>query len=79
MGDRKCILREVTLSTLRDWLNENRKKREGETRSDFTINDVKAYCDRGQLPRYLGGNRIEKVPSGGDPRVKVYNLIGNEE
>lgn len=66
------ILKSVTLSTLRDWLNANKKK-EGK-RSDFTINDVKAYCSRGRLPEYLGGNRIVKVKTD-DVRIKTYNLM----
>ena len=79
MGDKRWILGGVTLSTLRDWLNLNKEKQNTGKRSDFTINDVKAYCSRGRLPKYLGGNRIERVVSKKDARIKVYNLLANEE
>ncbi len=69
----KIILGGVTLSTLRDWLNENKKKNT-ESGKDFTIHDAKAYCARGRLPRHMGGNRIQRVPQK-DARIKVYNLL----
>ena len=78
--DNKFVLEGVPLSTLRDWLNENKMKTPVSTEGsgvakEFTIHDVKAYCNRGRLPKYLGGNKIEKVISKKDPRIKTYNLL----
>lgn len=70
----KFLLEGVTLSTLRDWLNENNKKKKNETIKEFTINDVKAYCRRGHLPKHMGGNKIMRFYHS-DPRIKVYNLL----
>lgn len=85
MGDNKFILEEVTLSTLRDWLNENKTKAvvnpcdASVVVKEFTIHDVKAYCNRGRLPKYLGGNKISKVISKKDARIKTYNLLKEDE
>lgn len=65
------LLQGITLTTLRDWLNENKRKDNGNA---FTINDAKAYCCRGKLPVYLGGNRILRAQSS-DERVKLYNVL----
>lgn len=69
----KFLLEGVTLSTLRDWLNKNNKKKT-ESGKDFTIHDVKAYCRRGHLPKHMGGNKIVRLYYI-DPRIKIYNLL----
>lgn len=69
----KFLLEGVTLSTLRDWLNKNNKKKT-ESGKDFTLHDVKAYCRRGHLPKHMGGNKIVRLYYS-DPRIKIYNLL----
>lgn len=77
MQKEKYILEEVTLSTLKDWLNENFKKREDCVITDFKLGDVIAYVRRGYLPRYIGGNKIETKVLKTDKRVKLYNVLKN--
>lgn len=71
MGD-KYLLKGVSLTGLKNWLNENKKKQTG---LKFTIGDVQQYAIKfKRLPKYLGGNKIEINPKD-DLRPRTYNLL----
>lgn len=63
------IPRKLTLTALTNWLNNNRSKKNNKP---FTISDVQGYIQRGRLPKYLGGERIELVKE--ISCVKLYNV-----
>ena len=79
MENKEYILQGVTLSTLKDWLTENFRKREDCIVTEFKLGDVIAYVRRGYLPRYVGGNKIETTTLETDDRVKLYNIVKDEE
>ncbi len=56
--ENKYFVRYETLTTLTKWLNAHfGEKKTGE---NFTIADTQQYINRGYLPAYLGGHKIEK-------------------
>lgn len=61
------VLQNVNQTYLVAWLNENKKKKSG---GNFTAQDVQGYIRRGQLPSYLGGNRITRI----SVFCKTYNV-----
>lgn len=66
--------KQLTLTGITYWLNENFKKQSG---NDFTTGDVQSYIRRGYLPKYLGNYiivRDKKLSS-----VKIYNVIKKDE
>lgn len=68
MGD--YILKNVHLTQLTNWLNENKKKASGKK---FTTSDVQQYIFKMQkLPEYLGGNKIEFACQ--EKHKRTYNL-----
>ena len=70
MSDSKFLIRNKTLTALTYWLNENYEK---QTQKPFTTTDVQKYIERGNIPNYLGGNRIVKDSS--ISGVKLYKVI----
>jgi hypothetical protein len=65
------ILKEVYLTQLTNWLNENKKKLSGKK---FTASDVQQYIFKMQkLPEYLGGNKIVCVSE--QKYKRTYNLM----
>jgi hypothetical protein len=74
--DKEYVLKEVGLTGLTRWLNDNKKKESGKP---FTTGDVQQYADKtGNIPEYMGGNIVEKneKPKKGvyDSR-QTYNLL----
>lgn len=66
------ILKEVTLTGLTQWLNENKKKQTGVA---FTTSDTQQYAHKvGHIPLYLGGNEIE-VNKRRNFKSTTYNLL----
>lgn len=63
----------LTLTSLCVWLTENKKKK---TNTPFTPQDTQLYIKRGYLPKYMGGNIIDRVK--GINSVKLYNICKNE-
>ena len=62
----------MNLTALRDYLNQNFKKRNGNL---FSISDTQGYISRGKLPAYLGASKIilnENVKG-----IKTYFLENN--
>ena len=54
--NKEYVLKEVSLTGLVAWLNENYKKQNGK---EFTVSDVQQYVSKtGHLPIYIGGNNI---------------------
>ena len=70
-GRRKYLFKNVTLSSLRDWLNKTVKRESG---GEFTMSHVQGYVKRRKIPEKFGGALIEKVPFE-DPRIKLYNVF----
>lgn len=57
---KEYVLKEVSLTGLVAWLNENHKKQNGKS---FTVSDAQQYaCKTGHLPIYMGGNNIQRHP-----------------
>jgi hypothetical protein len=55
---KKFVVEKKTLTGIVKWLNETYSKKK--TGQPFRINDVQHYIRRGNLPKYMGGNRIIK-------------------
>ena len=67
---KEYLVKGVTMARLSDFMNSNfGKKKTGEP---FSIWDVQGYCRRGFLPKYLGGNRIEKSEKSG---IFFYSVL----
>jgi hypothetical protein len=62
------VLSNVNQTYIVKWLNKEKAKKSGEK---FTSADVQGYVRRGRLPKYLGGNKIEKAGE----NCKSYNVI----
>lgn len=64
-----------TLTSLRNYLNSNFKKKTGK---DFTTSDVQSYIKRGKLPEYLliDGKEVNVEPANlnGVEGSKLYEL-----
>jgi len=60
-----------SLTGLTEWLNVTFEEKQ--TGKKFTINDTQQYITRGNLPVYLGGNKIVHDEQVTD--VKLYNVI----
>lgn len=61
------VLSNVNQVYIVKWLNKEKRKRSGEK---FTSADVQGYVRRGMIPKYLGGNQIERVGE----NCKSYNV-----
>jgi hypothetical protein len=67
----EIIAKNLNLSSMRDFMNENFCKRGG---GDFTYANVQLYVyQQKRLPKYLGKYRIEKVKE--ITSVNLYNII----
>jgi ABC-type transport system substrate-binding protein len=62
-----------TLTTLTEYLNKTFKEKV--SGQPFNTTDVEFYIKRKKIPKYLGGDRIEKIE--GIKGVKLYILIKN--
>lgn len=69
--DEKYLIKEVTLTRLVKFLNDEFKCKKNCTK--FKIPDVQAYISRGNIPSYLGGNIIESAKQ--DCGAKLYNVL----
>jgi hypothetical protein len=66
----ETVLKNVyNLTSLTKYLNN--KFGNKKTGKLFNTTDVQFYVIRGKLPKYLGGNKIEKVAG----ELKLYKLI----
>ena len=57
--ERTVIVKNMTLTTLTEWLNEVFMEKKNGT--PFTIPDVQQYIISGKIPNYLGWFEIERV------------------
>lgn len=67
----RYLVKDVNLTGLTEWLNENFTKLNGKP---FTRRDVQSYADRGHLPIYVGGYKIE-CPPRKHCTIKLYNIL----
>lgn len=69
---KEYVLKEVTLTGLVRWLNENKEK---ESKKPFTASDVQQYVNKTcRIPEYMGHNEIEKNPKE-EFKAQTYNLL----
>jgi hypothetical protein len=69
--EEKYLVKDVNLSGLTEWMNENFTKADG---SLFSRRDIQSYANRKHLPMYLGGYMIE-CPPRKHCTIKLYNVL----
>jgi len=68
----KILQKNMAMAGLMRWLSKNKIKR---TETPFTISDVQSYIRRGNIPIYMGGNRIETQEEKYSKLYTIYEPI----